>query len=118
MKRGHVDRDWFRDADAGVVVQLRTEKALENITEQRAAEARARIDVERKQTKARHSRSAVIARMYPIAYWAEMLDVEPDAVRNWCKSGELQSQWLRNEWRVTEKAMQEFLDKENRRRVR
>lgn len=113
MKRSNVDRSWFEDGVETATLEARTERMLEQVTEQRAAEARMRIKIEKDQARKRANRPVLLGKMYPASYWSELLGFSDEAIRRWCKSGELQGQWIRNTWRITEAAVLEFLKKEN-----
>ena len=112
------DRSWFTDASDEATVELRTEAALARVTDRRAAETRAKILESKKQGKRRAGRPAVLGKMFPISYWSEMVGYQPKTICEWCKSGELHAQWIKGEWRITELAMTDFLEKETQARVR
>jgi hypothetical protein len=118
MKRAMIDRSWFEGGSELATIEARTDRALERVTDERASEARRRIASEKQSARKAASRPVLLGKMYPVSYWSNLLDVEDETVRTWCKSGDLQGQWLRNEWRISEAAMTEFLQRENQRRVR
>jgi hypothetical protein len=118
MKRATIDRSWFEGSAEVATIERRTDRALERVTDERASEARRRIASEKASARQRAERPVVLGKMYPVSYWSGLLDVEDETVRSWCKAGELHGQWLRNEWRISEAAMTDFLQRENQRRVR
>ena len=117
MKR-KVDRSWFESETDTAVVQLRTRAVLARSFDKRAEEARSRIAEEKRRTEVRAKQPVRLAKMHPIAYWSEFLGFSPDTIREWCKTSKVHGQWLRGEWRITEPAMQEFLEKENQKHAR
>lgn len=117
-KRKIIDRSWFEPASDMAVVHLRTQASLERTSDKRAAEARERIAEERRQAMRAASRPVLIGKMRGTSYWSDMLGVSEETIRIWCKSGEVQGQWLRNKWLISDQAMAEFLEKENQRHVR
>lgn len=117
MKRSTIDRSWFEGGAEIATIQARTDRALEQVTERKASEARSRITKEKEQSRNRAARPVLLGKMLPVSYWAELLGFKEDTIRSWCK-GALNAQWIRNEWRISEAAMTAFLEEENRRHVR
>ena len=118
MKRKVVDRSWFQSESEGAVIQLRTKSAVDHSLDRRAAEARARIEEEKRIAELKATRPVSLSKMRSISYWADLLGLEASTIREWCKNGVVKAQWLRNEWRITEHAMTEMLERENQRHAR
>ena len=113
-----VDRSWFESESDAAVVQLQTRTIVARSIDRRAEEARLRIAEEKRRSELLSSQPVRLSKMHKVAYWSDLLGVSPATIREWCNAGTVKGQWLRGEWRITEQAVKEMLEKENQRHVR
>lgn len=108
------DRSWFEDATEEVSAELRTKQAIATMVDHRGAAARKRIQEE----KIRRGRVApiILEKLYSVQYWSEFLEKSEDSIRSWCKSGELESRWIKGEYRISGRAMIAFQTAEEKKR--
>lgn len=118
MRGRVVDRSWFEGATEVAAVKLQTERALARQIDQRGIEARARIAEVKRQSKLLATRPVRLGKYQSIQHWAEALGFEEDTIRDWCRTGVIEGQWIRNTWRISEEVMLEFLKQENESRAR
>jgi hypothetical protein len=110
-----VNRDWYKDADDDASTELQTQAALKRVFEERAEKVRKGVARERKRVQAQRETPVQVRKMYPASYWAEMLDFTPRVVSEWASRGELRGALkIKGEWRISESAMQDFLERQQK----
>ena len=106
-----ISRDRWKDAEDEVSADLTARSAVVHQLDRLSASAR----IARDQMKPRKVREIRLEPMRPISYWATIVGYDADTIRDWCKADLLDAIKIRGDWRISERAMREFLQKENSR---
>jgi excisionase family DNA binding protein len=109
-----LDRDWYKDANEEADIELQTQSALKRVFEDRAAKIRSGVAREKKRIQAQRATPVRVGKMHPPSYWAEILGFSPRIVSEWAHKGEIKALKIKGEWRISESAIQDFLDRQQK----
>lgn len=110
-----VDRSWWKAAQGEVGAELGVAAALSSAVDKRSAEARGRLAREKKRRA--EPKTVRIEKMYPVAKVSDLLEFEPDTIRDWCKAGVIEAHYVRGQWRIPESALKKLIADEDKKRA-
>lgn len=113
----NVDKDWWKDATDEVEIETKTQLAIERNLLQRREDALKKMALEKKRQKEAREKLSRIEKMYALSHWAEQLGFSERTLRDWVKEGILEAQYIRGTYRVSERAVLEFVKREDQKRV-
>jgi excisionase family DNA binding protein len=108
------NRDWWKDAEDDALTEIQTREAMDRVFEERSARVRNRVVQEKARVKAQRQQPVKLAKLQSPAYWAEVLGFTPRVISEWCNKGELKGLKIKGEWRISEEAVQAFLENQQR----
>lgn len=112
-----IDRTWFESETEVVTVEQKTKAALDRIIDESGRRAKEqRAERNRKRLKVIDG-PVYIEKYYSVAYWAEMLGVSQDTIRELCKADEIHAEKIRGGWRICETAVKDYLLKQRAKRA-